>query len=317
MSSRVALLGSGAFAIPSFSALAATPGIEVPLVITQPDRPAGRGRVLEPTPVGAWAAREGLRVVKPEDINAPEWVELLVRERIDAIAVIAFGQKLSPAVLDGRVACNLHGSLLPRWRGAAPIQRSVMAGDDQVGVTVISIASRMDAGVVYARAATTIGPSETSGDLHDRLAQLGAPAMVAVVQGLLDGTARGTTQDESLATRARKLSRADAWVDLRGTAREVCARINGLSPWPGTDCTIAGDGHEPMPIKLLRCRAVDASLPVGSVATSGVVGCGEGAIDVLEAQVPGGKPMPLVDLMRGRRWSRATLASEPHAPAAH
>jgi methionyl-tRNA formyltransferase len=317
VSARVALLGSGAFAIPSFSALASTPGIEVPLVITQPDRPAGRGRVLEPTPVGAWAAREGLRVVKPEDINAPEWVELLVHERIDALAVIAFGQKLSPAVLDGRVACNLHGSLLPRWRGAAPIQRSVMAGDDEVGVTVISIASRMDAGEVYARVATAIGPSETSGDLHDRLAQLGVPAMVDVVQGLLDGTARGTTQDESLATRARKLARADAWVDLRGTAREVCARINGLSPWPGTDCTIAGDGHEPMPIKLLRCRAVDASLPVGSVATSGVVGCGEGAIEVLEAQVPGGKPMPLVDLMRGRRWGRATLASEPHAPAAH
>lgn len=317
MSARVALLGSGAFAIPSFSALAATPDIEVPLVITQPDRPAGRGRVLEPTPVGAWAAREGLRVVKPEDINAPEWVELLARERIAALAVIAFGQKLSPAVLDGRVACNLHGSLLPRWRGAAPIQRSVMAGDDEVGVTVISIASQMDAGVVYARAATTIGPSETSGDLHDRLAQLGVPAMVGVVQGLLDGTARGTTQDESLATRARKLSRTDAWVDLRGSARDVCARINGLSPWPGTDCTIAGDGHEFMPIKLLRCRAVDASLPMGSVATSGVVGCGEGAIEVLEAQVPGGKPMPLVDLMRGRRWSRATLASEPHAPAAH
>jgi methionyl-tRNA formyltransferase len=317
VSARVALLGSGAFAIPSFSALAATPGLEVPLVITQPDRPAGRGRVLEPTPVGSWAAREGLRVVKPEDINAPEWVELLARERIDALAVIAFGQKLSPAVLDGRVACNLHGSLLPRWRGAAPIQRSVMAGDDEVGVTVISIASRMDAGLVYERVATTIGPSETSGDLHDRLAQLGVPAMVGVVRGLLDGTARGTTQDESLATRARKLARADAWVDLRGSARDVCARINGLSPWPGTDCTIAGDGHEPMPIKLLRCRAVDASLPVGSVATSGVVGCGEGAIEVLEAQVPGGKPMPLVDLMRGRRWSRATLASEPHAPAAH
>lgn len=317
MSARVALLGSGAFAIPSFSALATTPGIEVPLVVTQPDRPAGRGRVLEPTPVGAWAAREGLRVIKPEDINAPEWIELLASERIDALAVIAFGQKLSPAVLDGRVACNLHGSLLPRWRGAAPIQRSVMAGDDEVGVTVISIAARMDAGVVYARVATAIGPSETSGDLHDRLAQLGVPAMVGVVRGLLDGTAHGTTQDESLATRARKLSRADAWVDLGGSAREACARINGLSPWPGTDCMITADGHQPMPIKLLRCRVVDASLPVGSVATSGVVGCGEGAIEVLEAQVPGGKPMPLADLMRGRRWSRATLASEPHAPAAH
>lgn len=317
MSARVALLGSGAFAIPSFSALAATPGIEVPLVITQPDRPAGRGRVLEPTPVGAWAASKGLRVIKPEDINAPEWVELLARERIAGLAVIAFGQKLSSAVLDGRVACNLHGSLLPRWRGAAPIQRSVMAGDDEVGVTVISIASRMDAGVVYARVTTTIGPSETSGDLHDRLAQLGVPAMVGVVQGLLDGTAQGTAQDESLATRARKLSRADAWVDLRASARVVSARVNGLSPWPGTDCTIAGDGHQPIPIKLLRCRAVDASLPVGSVATSGVVGCGEGAIDVLEAQVPGGKPMPLADLMRGRRWTKATLASEPHAAAAH
>ncbi|MBM4116074.1 MAG: methionyl-tRNA formyltransferase, partial [Phycisphaerae bacterium] len=104
MSARVALLGSGAFAIPSFSALAATPGIEVPLVITQPDRPAGRGRVLEPTPVGAWAAREGLRVVKPADINAPEWIELLAHERIAALAVIAFGQRLSSAVLDGRVA---------------------------------------------------------------------------------------------------------------------------------------------------------------------------------------------------------------------
>jgi len=317
VSARVALLGSGAFAIPSFSALAAEPGIDVPLVITQPDRPAGRGRVLEPTPVGAWAAREGLRVIKPEDINGPEWIELLAHERIAGLAVIAFGQKLSAGVLDGRVACNLHGSLLPRWRGAAPIQRSVMAGDDEVGVTVISIAPRMDAGLVYARVVTRVGPSETSGDLHDRLAQLGVPAMVGVVQGLLEGTARGTTQDESLATRARKLSRADAWVDLGGSARAACARINGLSPWPGTDCTIAGDGHQPMPIKLLRCRAVDASLPVGSVATSGVVGCGEGAIDVLEAQVPGGKPMPLADLMRGRRWSRATLASEPHAQAAH
>jgi methionyl-tRNA formyltransferase len=199
VSARVALLGSGAFAIPSFSALVTTPGIEVPLVVTQPDRPAGRGRVLEPTPVGAWAAGEGLRAIKPEDINAPEWIELLERERIAALAVIAFGQKLSPAVLEGRVACNLHGSLLPRWRGAAPIQRSVMAGDDEVGVTVISIAPRMDAGLVYARVATTIGASETSGDLHDRLAQLGVPAMVDAVQGLVAGTAHGAVQDESLA----------------------------------------------------------------------------------------------------------------------
>ncbi|MBM4111392.1 MAG: methionyl-tRNA formyltransferase [Phycisphaerae bacterium] len=317
MSARVALLGSGAFAIPSFSALIAASGIKVPVVVTQPDRPAGRGRVLEPTPVGAWAAGEGLRVIKPEDINAPEWLDLLKLERIDALAVIAFGQKLSPSVLEGRVACNLHGSLLPRWRGAAPIQRSVMAGDDEVGVTVISIAPRMDAGLVYARVTTTIGASETSGDLHDRLAQLGVSSMVGVVQGLIAGTAQGSTQDESLATRARRLSRADAWVDLGGSARAVCARINGLSPWPGTDCTITGEGTGPMPIKVLRCRTVDAELPMGTVATHGVVGCGEGAIEVLEAQLPGGKPMPLADLMRGRRWSRAILTSEPHAPTAH
>ena len=317
MSARVALLGSGAFAIPSFTQLVAERGIVVPVVVTQPDRPAGRGRALEPTPVGAWGAREGLRVIKPEDVNAPEWLSVLADERIDALAVIAFGQKLSPALLAGRVACNLHGSLLPRWRGAAPIQRSVMEGDPEVGVSVISIAERMDAGVVYARVATTIGPSETSGDLHDRLALLGAPAMVGVVHALVAGTASGAVQDESLVTRARKLSRADAWVDLAVTARAACARINGLSPWPGTDCSISGDGLEPMSIKLLRCRAVDASLPVGSVATSGVVGCGEGALEVLEAQLPGGKPMHLADLMRGRRWSRATLASSPHAAASH
>jgi methionyl-tRNA formyltransferase len=106
-------------------------------------------------------------------------------------------------------------------------------------------------------------------------------------------------------------------VDLASSAHAACARINGLSPWPGTDATIAGEGLAPTPIKLLRCRAIDAALPVGAVATSGAVGCGQGALDVIEAQLPGGKPMPLADLMRGRRWNRATLASSPHAAASH
>lgn len=306
---RVALLGSGAFAIPSFTALVRAQGIEIPLVVTQPDRPAGRGRSLEPTPVGAWAVGAGLEVFKPHDINDAESLEILRRHAIDALAVIAFGQKLSPALLKDRVACNLHGSLLPRWRGAAPIQRSVMADDPTVGVTVISIAERMDAGVIFAKAATEVGPSETSGDLHDRLAHLGVDPMVATIRALLLGTALGEAQDDSHATRAGKLSRADAWVDFTATARAVRARINGLSPWPGTDAQIVGDGKEPQPIKLLRCRETAADLPPGRVSVSGVVGCGSDAVELLEVQLPGGRPMPLGDLMRGRRWVGATLVS--------
>ncbi len=313
MTVRAALLGSGSFAIPSFQALlSSTAGVEVVQVVTQPDRPAGRGRTLEPTPVGAWAAQQGVPCVKPADVNAPEVLDTLRHARVHALAIIAFGQKIGAPLLEGRASCNLHGSLLPRWRGAAPIQRSVIANDAQVGVSVIGIVERMDAGLVYATAAATVGPSETSGDVHDRLAHLGVPAMVTTLVDLAQGRATGVVQDESLATRAKKLSRADAWVDFTQPAAQVRARINGLSPWPGTDAVLHhAEGRTP--IKLLRSQEVTGDAPMGSVDAAGGVGCGSGMVKVIEAQLPGGKVLALADLLRGRRWTDLRLESGPHA----
>lgn len=285
---RVAFLGSGAFGVPSAEALQRAFGIV--LVITQPDRPAGRGRVPTPTPVAAWAAEQGIETIKTEDVNGSAALELLHARAIDTLVVIAFGQKIGEEVLRGRFAVNLHGSLLPRWRGAAPIQRALMAGDREVGVSVISIAPRMDGGLVYATAATCPGEAETAGELHDRLAALGVEPLMAVVRAHAAGQPlRGCVQDESLATRARKLSRADAWVDLDGPARAAASRINGLSPWPGVDAEVAG-----RPVKLLRARVA------GADGDGGVSGDG-GRLEILEVQPSGGRVMPWADFVRGLR----------------
>jgi len=313
------LMGSGAFALPSFTALVArgsSIGIAPALIVSQPDRPAGRGRETQPTPVSAWAVASGLELIRVDDVNDGR-----VRGRIDELGirtaiVIAFGQKLSPSLLDGLNAVNLHGSLLPRWRGAAPIQRSLMAGDSEVGISVIEVTDRMDAGRVLARAATRVDDGETSGELHDRLAMLGVEPLIRVVGTVAACAAlsavAGDPQDELLATRARKLGRADAWVDFRESAAKVAARINGLSPWPGVDAIIEGT-----PLRVLRAR-VASSAGVGAVAgcvmADGAVACGEGAVQLLSVQAPGGRPCAFDAYRHGRRLTVGARVCSPLAP---
>lgn len=292
---KLVFLGAGAFGIPSLDSLAREH--EIALVVTQPDRPAGRGKVMTPTPIAARAAELGLPVIKPADVNAPEVVAQVRGVGADAWAVIAFGQKLSRELVDGVFAINLHGSVLPAYRGAAPIQRAVMDGCAETGVSVISIAERMDAGLVYATRVRPIGASETADEVHDALALLGPEVLSGVLAEQAAGRAAGAVQDESLATRARKLSKADGTVDLAARdARAARAWINGLNSWPG--CTVVIGGLE---VKLLRVLEADGGgAKPGVVGADGRVAARTGAIEILEVQPAGGRAMAWGDFVRGR-----------------
>ena len=292
---RLVFLGAGAFGIPSLEHLAREH--EIALVVTQPDRPAGRGKLMTPTPIAARAAELGLPLIKPADVNAPDVVAQVRGVGAAAWIVIAFGQKLSRELVDGVFAINLHGSILPAYRGAAPIQRSVMDGCAETGVSVISIAERMDAGLVYATRARAIGPAETSDEVHDSLALLGPEALTSVLAAHAEGRAVGATQDESKATRARKLSKADGTVDLAALdARAARARINGLNSWPG--CTVVVGGLE---VKLLRVREAESGGgEPGVVRADGCVTATSGAVEILEVQPAGGRAMAWRDFVRGR-----------------
>lgn len=312
---RVVFFGSGAFGLPVLRALHAARAVT--LVVSQPDRPAGRGGALAPTPVSAWAIEHAVPLLRPEDCNAPEAREAVRHAAFSAagsgghgacFVVIAYGQKMGQELLEGAFAINLHGSLLPRWRGAAPYQRALMEGDSTAGVTVIEVAERMDAGRMHAHAALEIGGETTAGELHDALGELGPGAVLPVLRAWMasGGELAGIPQDEQRATRARKLGRADAWVDLTQPADAVRARINGLSPWPG--CGVSVDGHA---LKVLRARVAPASdsaaAPTSGVGSPGVllpggaVACGQGAVEFIEVQPPGGRAMSFAAWRAGRR----------------
>ena len=317
----VVFLGAGAFGVPVLRMLADAG--RVALVVSQPDRVAGRGKQMTPTPISEFALARGLPLLRPEDCNAPDQCEL-IRSAATAAAqraardgrpqpgpvfvVIAFGQKLSPPLLSEVFAINLHGSLLPRWRGAAPIQRAMMEGDPVAGVSVISLAERMDAGMMYAEEPLAVGPSQTAGELHDALSALGPDLMAAVLHAWCRGTVQARSQDESLATRARKLSKLDAWVDLTMPADHVRARINGLNPWPGCGISVAGT-----PLIVRRCEPAPEAAPgaPGTLRMDGTLCCGSGAVRLLEVQAAGGRVLSF------GAWSRgARLEGEPMVTSA-
>ncbi len=295
---RLVYFGSGAFGLPTLEALLANH--QILLVVTQPDRPAGRGRELAATPVGQRLAAAGVPVLKPDKVNLPEIREQIRAVAADAFVVIAFGQKLGRELLADRFAINLHGSLLPRHRGAAPVNAAILSGDERTGVSVITLAERMDAGEILAERSTAIGATETAGELHDRLALLGPEAVLAVLAAESEGRTSRRAQDEALATRAPKLSRADGVVSFDRSAREIRCRINGLSPWPGVELRVGG-----IDLKVRRAgecplESGESAVPIGTLLGRGRVRCADGAVELLEVQPRGGRVMPFADFARGR-----------------
>jgi methionyl-tRNA formyltransferase len=299
---RIIFAGSGEFGLPTLNALLSL-GHDVVQVISQPDRPAGRGKQMTPTPLAQRALEAGLPLLRTDSIN---------RETLpaaDVMVVIAFGQKISDAVVNApRLgSVNLHASRLPRYRGAAPINWAILRGETTTGNSVIRLAQRMDAGAVLGQSSLAIGELETAGELHDRLSADGATLVPRVLSELAAGTAREVPQDESLATQAPKLAREDARLDWTRPAAELALRIRGLYPWPGCAVKVRdAEGGEVGRLRLVRARAVGddegSRWAPGDIMTTGVVQTGDGALEIVECQPEGKRPMPLADYRRGHRW---------------
>lgn len=302
---RVAFLGTGSFGVPALDALLRA-GYDVRVVFSQPDRPARRGLRLEPTPIRAAALAAGLSHVPTEDINRPEHAAALAG--CDAAVVVAFGQKLGGALLSAAPLgfINLHASLLPRHRGAAPYQWAILAGDAETGVTSFRINARWDAGDLLAQVATPIGDQETADELHDRLAALAAPLIVHTLRGLADGSLTPRPQDATLATRAPKLSRYDSQLDWSLPAARIVRRIHGLWSWPSATCTFLSHRGRAERVQLARARVADESAPAagdprpGAFLPDGTVQAGVGRVELLEVKPAGGRLMPFADFARGR-----------------
>ncbi len=299
---KLVFLGSGEFGLPTLQRLAGRH--EIAAVVTQPDRPAGRQRKLTPTPIASWAQASGLRLFKEENVNTEAFVGMIRELQPDASVVIAFGQKLGEPLVAalGGLAVNLHASLLPKFRGAAPINWAILAGEKQTGVSVISLAQRMDAGVVYATASTPIDPLETAGELHDRLSVMGPDVIEKVLSDFIHGQLQGQPQDESLASRAAKFSKADGYVDFRATADEVRRRVHGLTPWPGVQMTWVQKDQRLQPLSILRVAAEPGRFDgePGVILEHQRVAVADGSVRLLEVQVPGSRAMTIEEFIRGR-----------------
>jgi len=289
---NIIFMGTPDFAVPALRAVASRH--QVLAVYSQPPRPAGRGKKPRPSPVQMAAEAMGLPTRQPLNFRDPAAVADFAELRADVAVVVAYGLILPPAVLAApRHGClNIHASLLPRWRGAAPIHRAVLAGDAQTGVCIMQMEAGLDTGPVLLHQAVDIGAGDTTGDLHDRLADLGAHLILGALDGV--GFVPRTRQAESGATYAAKIEKSEAKVDWTRPAPEVDRQIRGLSPFPGAWVDVGGER-----LKLLRSRVVMGSGAPGQVLGGMTIACGSGAVEVLEAQREGKRPMAAVDLLRG------------------
>lgn len=304
MSLRLAFMGSPAFALPTLAALIEA-GHEIACIYSQPPRPAGRGKQERPTPVHAFAAERGYEVRTPKSLKKPEAQEAFAALKLDAAIVVAYGLILPKPVLDApRLgAFNLHGSLLPRWRGAAPIQRAVMAGDARTGVQVMRMEEGLDTGPVLATAITRIDAADTTASLHDRLAAFGAPLMVDALAALERGAAVETPQPDEGVTYAHKITPAEARIDWTKSAREVDCAIRGLSPAPGAWLEL--DGAR---VKVLMSRAEDGQgAPGAALDDSLLIACGSGAVRLLTVQREGRGPLDAGAFLRGHPVPQGTV----------
>lgn len=290
---RIIFMGTPEFSVPVLDALVAV-GHDIAAVYTQPPRPAGRGKKDRPQAVHARAEVLGLPVRHPVSLrNAEAQTEFAALEA-DIAVVVAYGLILPEPVLDApRLGClNIHASLLPRWRGAAPIHRAIIAGDTQTGVCIMQMEAGLDTGPVLLREAVDIAPDETTGDLHDRLSTLGARLVVAALNSLPDLVPQA--QPEEGVTYASKIDKSEARVNWHQPAMTVARQINGLSPFPGAWCDVAGER-----VKLLGAVVANGNAAPGTVLSGFTIACADGAVTVTKAQREGKRALPAAEVLRG------------------
>lgn len=302
MSLRVVFMGTPDFAVPTLSEIVGQ-GHEVVAVYTRAPAAAGRGMELKPSPVHRMAERFGLPVLTPQTLRTEEAAETFRGHQADVAVVVAYGMLLPKPILDApELGClNLHASLLPRWRGAAPIQRAIMAGDKETGVAVMKMEEGLDTGPVAMVERVAIGPEMNAGELHDRLMGLGADLMVRALAALSRGGLNFTPQPEEGVTYAHKLKNEDARIDWVRPAQEVHDHIRGLSPFPGAFFTADfGKGQER--VKVLRATLGIGSGEAGTLLDSnGTISCGAGSIRLIQVQRAGKAPVAADEFLRGVR----------------
>ncbi|WP_343080164.1 methionyl-tRNA formyltransferase [Ostreiculturibacter nitratireducens] len=289
---KVVFMGTPDFAVPALDAVASEN--EIVAVYCQPPRPAGRGQRDRPSPVQRRAEELGLPVRHPKSLKGAEEQAEFAALGADVAVVVAYGLILPKPVLDApaKGCLNIHASLLPRWRGAAPIHRAILAGDKETGVCIMRMEEGLDTGPVLLCEATPIGPQETTADLHDRLAGLGARLIRTALEHL-DGL-KPEPQPEEGVTYAAKIDKDEARIDWTRPATEVDRKIRGLSPFPGAWTTIGGER-----VKLLRSRLALGQGEPGEVLTGFTIACGADAVEITEAQREGKRPMPAAEILRG------------------
>ena len=295
-------MGTPDFAVPTLHQLIAQ--TEVVGVVTQPDRPAGRGRQLRPSPVKEVAVAAGLPIYQPERLRSDEAVAPLHAWAPDIIVVAAFGQILRPNVLELPPAgcLNIHASLLPRWRGASPIQHAILMGDAESGISLMKMDVGLDTGPVYVSRALPLAPDETAQSLHDRLAELGGVLLADHLEAIVSGELVPQPQDDELATYAPRIDKADGLIAWRRSADEIDRQIRAMTPWPGAHTEWEGQG-----LRILAARpvAVTSTGPAGAVWQHDdqlLVQTGAGSLHLLELQLAGKKATAAADFLRGRPY---------------
>lgn len=305
---RIVFMGSAELAIPSLEALLNCSEDEVVGVVAQPDRPAGRKRRYMPCPLKAFAEKQGLHVITPEKVGSPESVETLRSLSPDLFVVAAYGQYIPSTVIQlaPREAINVHPSLLPKYRGAAPIQWAVLNGDSITGVSIICVAGKMDAGDILRQQTCPIDPEDTSATLHDKLAVMGADLLLKAVDDIRSGQIVRTPQDDDQAVEIRKLTKEDGRIDWSLPAESIRNRIRAFDPWPGSHCVLPGGEL----LKVWRAVAEEGRGRPGELLDDRLlVAAGQGALRLMEIQPPGKDRMPVASFLNGHPQKKGGLLS--------
>jgi methionyl-tRNA formyltransferase len=302
---RIVYCGCGRFGIDSLNALKASKH-QLVHIITHPEKQAGRGRKIRANDVEQWAIKNNIPFTTIEDVNCDKGMEIAKKFAPDLIVVIAFGQKISAEIINipAKGAINVHGSLLPKYRGAAPINWAIINGETETGISIITLAQKMDAGEILAQGKMKITDDDSFDIVHNELGKLAAPVLIETIDKIEAGTAVYAKQDNSKATAAPKLKKSDGVIDFSQPAKTIHNKVRGLWPWPGAAaCFVSAKSGKKFPVTLVKTKVADESCkgrPAGLIDANLNIDCGTGSLEILELKPHGGKLMNFKSFLNGR-----------------